>query len=446
MTEVIAMEATSVPVREPISLRQPRKLTMQELQNQAKIGQAIANQRIRDRWALDQARAEKQEWVSRVSASLESCFSSTRVAERFNDWPARILPEYAELDAFIAMFGQEMKHRLGRLQGIINHLADVPESVLDNTATVSPTTAPARVTNSTQIHDPGNAPTDPADFASLGATGNPSITATGSSSIDAADKTPTDAVGKVSLPMDHSSGLSPRSQYPPHGTPNIAPQDCLDAEDNEDCADIDEPAESSVTLVDPNEPAERLAAPPAPQAATKQPSLAANETAMNIAAMPSPSLGQLDALKNKVDSATVVETTILLVAGAPEQPAVGQLRLFLEKMGLKLDLVHCPPGGVVLGLEGRSPRVSFALILLEGPAETPTDGKHPDLGQRLFDLGYCAGRVGPASVCALHDSGESHTDALGIMHLAMDRSDGWQLQLGRLLRKAGVNIDLNRLV
>jgi hypothetical protein len=64
----------------------------------------------------------------------------------------------------------------------------------------------------------------------------------------------------------------------------------------------------------------------------------------------------------------------------------------------------------------------------------------------LFDLGCCVGRMGPDRVFALHRGGDASTDRFGIAHVVIDDTEGWQLTLARLLRKAGVSVDLNKLV
>lgn len=108
-------------------LRMSRREAQSQLTNQIKIGRAIKAQRIRDRWELDHARAEKQEWVRRASDALEAVFAGVAVVEKFNEWTAPILPEYAELEMFIELFGEEMRHRLSAMQeacDLSNHASE----------------------------------------------------------------------------------------------------------------------------------------------------------------------------------------------------------------------------------------------------------------------------------------------------------------------------------
>jgi hypothetical protein len=64
-----------------------------------------------------------------------------------------------------------------------------------------------------------------------------------------------------------------------------------------------------------------------------------------------------------------------------------------------------------------------------------------------FKLGYCAGKLGLKRMCMVHTpahatSGDSH----GIAHVTIDNNGGWQLHLARQMKRAGLDIDLNRLV
>lgn len=151
------------PVRPvAVTLSVPRAQAAKEILAQFKIGEAIAYQRIRDRWSLDQARAEKQEWVQRTYDLLVRLFNSSVVADRCNDWVARLLPEYAPLEDFIELFEVEMRHRLGRLQSVLKRLRDVPDvhqqtlamrmQVSDPQAEVIPEAEPAADSRQMQAH------------------------------------------------------------------------------------------------------------------------------------------------------------------------------------------------------------------------------------------------------------------------------------------------------
>jgi hypothetical protein len=137
------MTLLSEPI--PLRLRVSRRDATAQLTNQVKIGRAIKGQRIRDRWELDQARAEKQEWVRRTTDTLDAVFNQNAIAEEFNDWAAPILPEYAEIDMFIDLFVDEMRHRLTKLQEVMKIAEQSPEPgpIVPDAA---PSTTPAKET------------------------------------------------------------------------------------------------------------------------------------------------------------------------------------------------------------------------------------------------------------------------------------------------------------
>jgi hypothetical protein len=96
--------------------------------NQIKIGRAIRSQRLDYVEDLEEARAEKQEWVSRTIDLLKKLFEDSAVVEQCNDWVGPILPEYAEWEMFVEQFDKEMQHRIGRLQEIVQRIEVVPET------------------------------------------------------------------------------------------------------------------------------------------------------------------------------------------------------------------------------------------------------------------------------------------------------------------------------
>jgi hypothetical protein len=103
-----------------------------------------------------------------------------------------------------------------------------------------------------------------------------------------------------------------------------------------------------------------------------------------------------------------------------------------------------------------SPDAAFAVMLLGADdlaAPRPaTDGGGAAAATRRADtpflLGYLVGRFGAKNVCLLAPgaaAAEPFTDSHGVACLPLDAARGWQLQLARHLRRAGVDVDLNRL-
>lgn len=299
-----------------LRLRVSRQAAAKELQAQLKIGQAIRAQRIREMRDLEEARREKQEWIQRTFESLGALVSTDAWAEQFHDYIPTILPEYAEFDMFVEVFEEEMKARLGKLNGLLKALNTIPEP--------SPPQAAAK---------------------------------------------------------------------PPARQPDVELV----------------PAEDLMTTMT--------------QHATVVPT--------NPLAEPDPP---------RTPASTAAQGALII--RAPDDALRQSLAQFVQKMGITLYLIERqnPAGPSMLDLLASQKALNFALVMVDASGGT---GSSPD---DLFDLGCCVGRLGPGRVFAIHRGGESNTDRHGIAHIPVDGTEGWQLTLARQLRKAGVPVDLNRLV
>jgi hypothetical protein len=98
--------------------------------------------------------------------------------------------------------------------------------------------------------------------------------------------------------------------------------------------------------------------------------------------------------------------------------------------------------GLVESLEGRAD-MSFVIVM-----NSPTaDQKAPVSDHVMFKLGYCAGKIGLKRMCMV-DGTSTHAAASethGIPHVPVDANGGWQLHLARQMKRAGLDIDLNKL-
>lgn len=73
----------------------------------------------------------------------------------------------------------------------------------------------------------------------------------------------------------------------------------------------------------------------------------------------------------------------------------------------------------------------------------PTDGAATRVA--AFQLGCAVGRMGASRVCVLHPAGAPLCPESAVAHIPADAGGGWQLQLARHLKQAGLNVDLNKL-
>jgi predicted nucleotide-binding protein len=138
----------------------------------------------------------------------------------------------------------------------------------------------------------------------------------------------------------------------------------------------------------------------------------------------------------------------LFVAHGVSSPASESVRRFLRDLGIHLLALPATPQGnkSLVGTLEQGPGASFAVILLnpEDAAALATPGAcRPAI---TFQLGYFVGRLGLPRVCVLCEGGSDvFHDEHGILCLPLDPANGWHLQLARHLKRAGIEVDLNKL-
>lgn len=150
-----------------------------------------------------------------------------------------------------------------------------------------------------------------------------------------------------------------------------------------------------------------------------------------------------------IDSGAVRNRDIFLVHGHDEAAKVTVAR-FLEKLNVNPIILHeqADKGRTIIQkLEDHS-KVRFAVVLL-----TPDDegrGRGSDLKPRarqnvILELGYFIGSLGRERVCALKVDGvEEPSDLQGLLYVPFDSAGSWRLTLGRELKVAGIEVDMNR--
>jgi hypothetical protein len=112
------------------------------------------------------------------------------------------------------------------------------------------------------------------------------------------------------------------------------------------------------------------------------------------------------------------------------------VRDFCAKLGFEITEIaaDAQPDLTVAAQLDQHPQLGFGLILSR--ADTPP---------KPFELGYCVGRLGLKRVFILSATDDKLTvDEHGLLHIPLDPADGWQLHLARQLKRAGLEIDLNR--
>jgi predicted nucleotide-binding protein len=146
-------------------------------------------------------------------------------------------------------------------------------------------------------------------------------------------------------------------------------------------------------------------------------------------------------------------TAKAFVVHGHDEGARESLARFLDKVGVEPIILHemASGGGTIIEKLERYSDVAFAVVLLTpddvGAVATSKDRLSSRARQNvILELGYFIGKLGRSHVCVLLKGDiELPSDMLGVVHVPMTDADGWRLRLGKELRNAGFEIDLNKL-
>ena len=169
--------------------------------------------------------------------------------------------------------------------------------------------------------------------------------------------------------------------------------------------------------------------PPQAEPSTRSPSAAPG---------PSGSAPSESAMVAAVPSSTM---KVLFVSHGPRDPAGDAVLQFMQQLSLAvLEADHT--NGLIETLEARND-AGFVVVM---NAQALGDGHAPMSESSMFKLGYCAGRLGMKRMCMMHAASQAVAgDGHGVPHVPVDSAGGWQLHLARQMKRAGMDIDLNRL-
>lgn len=126
----------------------------------------------------------------------------------------------------------------------------------------------------------------------------------------------------------------------------------------------------------------------------------------------------------------------------------------IEKLGLEAIILseQTSRGATIIEKLERHSNVRFAVVLMTaddvGAAKSARDsGLQARARQNVvLELGYFIGKVGRQNVCVLYESGvELPSDYYGVVFIPIDDHGTWRYTLGKELRQAGLNVDLNKL-
>lgn len=349
------------------------------LQQQLDKGIALRNVKIRTVQELEKARELRMDWSQFTTAMLNQMFDSEAVAEEYNNWVGKILPEFAKLEQFIEQFYDEMDQRLNRLHAIMEHIQNRPDVVPRGSQQQHQTI------HSHQSSGGGHASAGYSPSHGSQAPHSPNRVSSAGGSM-------------------HSSRMSQHEAAPEPVRPRMEEKKPMVA-----------PSQHSS---DPH-----AGIPRAPQ---------------QVAAAPKRTAGGA--------------RSGLLIVHQRDEMIEKAVTGFGTKLGLEMTAVYEPEGSKPL-LEklAHQPGVTFVTILASneyiGSARRGNDEQFAVTSSRaIFELGFCVGRLGADKIIVLHTSGMGlFEDEFGILYIQIDQSDGWQLQLARHWKRAGVDVDLNKL-
>ena len=147
-------------------------------------------------------------------------------------------------------------------------------------------------------------------------------------------------------------------------------------------------------------------------------------------------------------------TRQVFVVHGRDVAAKEQVRTFLTQLDLEPVILDEQPnrGNTVIEKFEENADVGFAVVLFTpddtgGLASTSNEPRPRARQNVIFELGFFVGKLGRKKVCVLHKGDvEIMSDYQGVIYVSMYDDGGWQLKLAQEIQRAGIKVDLNRLV
>lgn len=153
-----------------------------------------------------------------------------------------------------------------------------------------------------------------------------------------------------------------------------------------------------------------------------------------------------------IGSRPQISRRVFIVHGRGEEAKQSVARC-LEKLELEAIILHEQPnqGRTIIEKFEDYMDVGFAVVLLTpddvGAAKDEGDLKPRARQNVIFELGFFIGKLGRQRVCALHKGDvEIPSDFAGVLWVPMDPGGAWRFTLGREMKAAELDVDLNKLV
>lgn len=156
---------------------------------------------------------------------------------------------------------------------------------------------------------------------------------------------------------------------------------------------------------------------------------------------------------NSIKHEIELDKSQIFIVHGHDEVAKSKTARFVEKLGFEAIILHEQASSsktIIEKIEEYS-NVGFGIILY-----TPCDlGSKQTENQELkararqnvvFEHGFLIGKIGRSNVCALVKGDiETPNDISGVIYVSMDETDAWRYTIARELKKAGYNIDMNKI-
>lgn len=158
--------------------------------------------------------------------------------------------------------------------------------------------------------------------------------------------------------------------------------------------------------------------------------------------------------KSPIKNTSVKSKKVFIVHGH-DVLARTELARTLERIGLEAIVLHEQPNEgktVIEKFERDASLVSFAIAILSPddsghPINKPDEARPRARQNVILELGYFSGILGRKNVVVLFKGDiEIPSDYLGVVYIPMDTSGAWQFSVAKELKRAGLNVDINKLI
>ena len=165
---------------------------------------------------------------------------------------------------------------------------------------------------------------------------------------------------------------------------------------------------------------------------------------------------RVELLDQSLDTPRPVSNNVFIIHGR-DDGVKGDIALFVRDLGLKEIILDRQPNEGLIAIldkfEREAKKADFAIALLTPDDVGALKGEAGDqLKPRarqnvIFELGYFIKALGREKVCLLFKGElENPSDLDGILYVSMNSPNGWRLPLATEMKRAGLQVDLNKLV